>query len=93
MPRTLTALSVNNYPALPCQNDKHVADIENSHRVVPRLLTQKEASALTRMSEKWFERDRWIGCTIPFVKIGRSVRYRAEDIAAYIEANTQKAVQ
>lgn len=58
---------------------------------VPRLLTQKEAAALTRMSEKWLERDRWVERRIPFVKIGRAVRYRAEDIAAYIDANVQGA--
>lgn len=69
------------------------ADSAQNPCAVPRLLTQKEASALTRLSEKWFERDRWLGCRIPFVKIGRHVRYRADDIAAYIEANTQTALR
>lgn len=66
-------------------------DITQHTWTVPRLLTQKEASALTRTSESWFERDRWLGCRVPFVKIGRHVRYRAEDIAAFIEANTKAA--
>lgn len=66
-------------------------DLTQKTWTVPRLLTQKEASALTRLSEKWFERDRWLGCRVPFVKIGRHVRYRAEDIDAYIKANTRTA--
>ncbi|SEN42760.1 Helix-turn-helix domain-containing protein [Paracoccus alcaliphilus] len=58
---------------------------------VPRLMTQKEVSEYTRLSEKWFERDRWVGARIPYVKFGRLVRYRASDVAAFIEANLQSA--
>jgi hypothetical protein len=58
---------------------------------VPVLLTQAEAARIICKSEKWFERDRWAGPTVPYVKLGRSVRYRAADLAAYIENNTQPA--
>lgn len=66
-------------------------DISQQTWTIPRLLTQREASVITRKSEKWFERDRGVERRIPFVKIGRSVRYRAEDIDAFIKANTRTA--
>lgn len=58
---------------------------------VPILLTQEEAAEILGVSKKWLERDRWAERRIPYVKIGRGVRYRAADIAAYIEANLQAA--
>lgn len=58
---------------------------------VPRLITQEAAASLLGVSPKWLERDRWVGASIPFVKVGRGVRYRASDITAYIEANVQGA--
>lgn len=64
-------------------------DITEATVTVPKLLTQRQASEITGQSEKWFERDRWIGPTVPYCKLGRAVRYRAADIAAYIERNMQ----
>ncbi|MCA1775538.1 MAG: helix-turn-helix domain-containing protein [Loktanella sp.] len=58
---------------------------------VPVLLTQRQASEITGQSEKWFERDRWVGPTIPYCKLGRAVRYRASDLLEYIEKNVQPA--
>ena len=58
---------------------------------VPRLITPEEAASLLGVSPKWLERDRWVGASIPFVKVGRRVRYRASDIATFIEANVQGA--
>lgn len=66
-------------------------DKSTNSATVPVLLTQAEAARIINKSEKWFERDRWAGPTLPYVKLGRSVRYRAADIAAYIENNTQPA--
>lgn len=58
---------------------------------VPRLLTQESTAEILGVSPKWLERDRWVERRIPFVKVGRLVRYRAADISAYIEANVQGA--
>lgn len=55
---------------------------------LPALLDQKAAAEYTGLSVKWFERDRWTGPTIPFVKMGRAVRYRAADLQTFIEVNT-----
>ena len=54
---------------------------------VPVLWTQRQAAEYLGKSEKWLERDRWVGATIPYVKLGRAVRYRAADVVAYVEAN------
>lgn len=32
------------------------------------------------------ERDRWVGTGVPFIKIGRLVRYRKSDIRAWLAA-------
>lgn len=58
---------------------------------VAKLLTQEATAEILGVSPKWLERDRWVERRIPFVKIGRLVRYRAADVSAYIEANVQSA--
>lgn len=54
---------------------------------LPVLMDQRRAADYLGVSTKFLERDRWVGATIPYVKIGRAVRYRAADLAAYVEAN------
>lgn len=55
---------------------------------LPALMNQRRAADYLGVSTKWLERDRWIGATIPYVKIGRSVRYRAADLEAFVDRNT-----
>lgn len=52
------------------------------------MFSQKTPAALLDCSEGTMERDRWIGIGIPFVKCGRSVRYRKKDILEYLESLT-----
>ena len=57
-----------------------------------RLLTTKEAARILRVSEAFFERDRWAGAEIPFVRVGsRGVRYRRSDLEAYICSRIRKS--
>ena len=49
------------------------------------LLTQREAAALLRLSERTLERWRVTGTGPRFVKTGRLVRYRETDLAAWID--------
>jgi excisionase family DNA binding protein len=60
---------------------------------LPTILTQAQAADYLGVSEKKLERDRWCEKRIPYVKMGRNVRYRATDLAAYIESNIVEAVQ
>ncbi|MEL6800699.1 MAG: helix-turn-helix domain-containing protein [Pseudomonadota bacterium] len=55
---------------------------------VPALMTQDQAAEYLNVSVKWLERDRWAGPALPFIKVGRHVRYRASDVVAYIEGAT-----
>lgn len=56
------------------------------------LLNTKQAAQFLGLSKAFLERDRWAGAKVPFIKIGdRAVRYRLEDLHAYIESRTRKS--
>ncbi len=57
-----------------------------------RLLSTKEAARVLGVSKAFLERDRWAGARIPFVQVGRrAVRYRREDLEAYIATQTRRS--
>ncbi len=56
---------------------------------LPRLMTQRDLAAYLHKSTAWCERARWAGDGPRFVKLGRHVRYRAEDVMAWIDANSR----
>jgi hypothetical protein len=60
-----------------------------SHRLLSdSLLTDTDVSRLTGRARKTLQKDRLRGgdgC-IPFIRLGRLVRYRQSDVAAYIAA-------
>jgi len=51
---------------------------------IDRLLSQKEVAAWIGMSEAWLEQARFKKTGIPFVKIGKSCRYRTSDIQKFV---------
>lgn len=56
---------------------------------LPRLMTQRDLAAYLGKSTAWTERARWTGDGPRFVKLGRHVRYRADDVLAWIDANSR----
>jgi excisionase family DNA binding protein len=52
-----------------------------------RLLTEKEAADYLQQKVKTLQSRRVAGGGVPFVKIGRSVRYRVSDIENYLTKN------
>ena len=54
---------------------------------IPKHLTEQEVSALLGRALPTLRNERSKGCGIPYVKIGRSVRYSAADIAKYLDAH------
>jgi len=52
---------------------------------LPRLLSVKQASLYTGLSESTLNNARWRGDGPPYIKLGRSVRYRAKDLLSYID--------
>jgi len=48
------------------------------------LHPQATITAVLDCSEAKLERDRWVGVGIPFIKIGRSVKYRKTDVMEWL---------
>ncbi len=55
------------------------------------LLTDREAEALLAVHNGFLAKDRVGPARIPFVKIGRSVRYRPSDIRTFIAGSLRKS--
>jgi hypothetical protein len=55
------------------------------------LLTEEEVAALRRVDPKTLSRERMAGTGCPYVKQGRSVRYRVGDYKAFNKANTVRS--
>ena len=55
-------------------------------------LTTKEVAAMLRIAPQTLEKARstGLGPQIPFVKVGRAVRYAGEDVCAWVE--TKKTI-
>ena len=51
------------------------------------LFSQVTVAAVRDCSLATVERDRWAGTGIPFIKLGRSVRYRKGDICDWINGH------
>ena len=65
---------------------------DNNYEVrMPRLLNTRDASAYTGMSETRFKNQRWRGTGPRYIKIGRLVRYRADDLLAFIDGTEVKS--
>lgn len=52
------------------------------------LFSQETVAAIRDCSLATIERDRWIGIGIPFLKMGRLVRYRKSDIRTWLDMHT-----
>jgi hypothetical protein len=51
------------------------------------LLNQREAAAALRLSERTLERYRVTGEGPPFVRTGKRIAYRPEDLSAWVSAH------
>jgi predicted DNA-binding transcriptional regulator AlpA len=63
--------------------------IDDKHDHAPRmelLVSDRELARLIGRSRSSIQKDRLTGNSIPFVRIGRLVRYRLSDIQAWLAA-------
>ncbi|KTD54267.1 hypothetical protein Lsai_3089 [Legionella sainthelensi] len=49
------------------------------------LFNQNTLAAVLDCSVQLLERNRWAGQGVPYIKIGRTVRYRKSDIIGYLQ--------
>jgi Helix-turn-helix domain len=59
---------------------------ERDAKEFDELLTEDEAARLRRQSTRTLQAERLNGGGCPFVKLGRSVRYRRSDVLRFIES-------
>lgn len=50
-----------------------------------RYIDEKEVSKITGRALSTLRNERFMGKGIPYVKVGRSVRYRIDDVIAFME--------
>jgi len=60
-----------------------------AQNMLDELLTEIEAAQLRRQSVRTLQAERLRGDGCPFVKLGRSVRYRRRDVLQFIEAKVR----
>jgi excisionase family DNA binding protein len=56
---------------------------------MPPLLTTEQTAQILGISPSTLAKARVFGGKLPFVKLGRSVRYRLEDILSFIDQQTR----
>ena len=67
-------------------------EIVTNTRIEP-LLDEYQYASITGRSVASARRDRLLRIGCPYVKLGNSVRYRPEDVRAYINGNLQGCAQ
>lgn len=58
---------------------------------LPELLTAKQLSEIIGISVDTLANDRYLRQGLPYIKIGKRVRYRLDDVMAYIESKTVRS--
>ena len=53
---------------------------------LPQYLTEKQVSESTGLSQKTLSQHRWKSTGLPYSKFGRSIRYKLDDVLAFMEA-------
>jgi excisionase family DNA binding protein len=73
-------------PALPLAVhwNREMADHQNSSVRADRLIDDHELATITGRKRSTIQKDRLHGGGIPFVRIGRLVRYRMSDVSAWM---------
>ena len=56
-----------------------------------KLLTEKQVSELTGRAVATLQKDRLRGLGLRYVRLGRLVRYRPEDVETWIEQNLRES--
>lgn len=52
-----------------------------------KYLTEKQVSEMTGLALPTLRNDRFLGRRLPYIKIGKAVRYNEDDVIAFMEAH------
>jgi hypothetical protein len=66
--------------------------ISHTTTVSDELMTESEAARRRHQSIRTLQAERLRGDGCPFVKLGRSVRYRRSDVERFIESNVKTSI-
>ncbi|MEN6486351.1 MAG: helix-turn-helix domain-containing protein [Syntrophobacteraceae bacterium] len=58
----------------------------------PKYLNEKQVAELTGFAVQTLRNDRFLGRRIPYLKIGKSVRYDLNDVVEFMERHKVKPV-
>ena len=58
-----------------------------------KYITEKEVSEITSRALSTLRNERFLGKGIPYIKIGKSVRYRLDDVIEYMEERRVETYQ
>ncbi len=65
-----------------------ISDFEKAPETA--LFSQQTIAAVRDCSTATLERDRWAGTGIPFLKFGRSVKYRKSDVMVWLNKHVPR---
>jgi hypothetical protein len=68
------------------ENKQQAVQIPASQTITVRYLNEKQVAEITGRSLQTLRNDRFKGQGIPYVKVGRSVRYLYGDVVTFMEA-------
>lgn len=68
---------------------KSAASSPHDSQSFDKLLKDDEVEAILGVADGFLAKDRCMTARLPYVKIGRCVRYRASDVQAFITANVR----
>jgi hypothetical protein len=54
-----------------------------------KLLSPEEVADLLGLTLSKLSQDRFLGRGIPYIKLGKAVRYRPSDVESYVEASAR----
>jgi len=58
-----------------------------------KYITEKEVSEITSRALSTLRNERFLGKGIPYIKIGKSVRYKFDDVIEYMESRRVETYQ
>ena len=70
------------------KNNKKTKEFQIDFNKIPDLSTQEVLGKIIGKSNSWFERHRWAGTGIEFIKIGRTPMYSKQAVLDYFKVRT-----